>query len=518
MKKINIKLPVNNLKEEIKKVLNEVDSTSNSIEISTAIKLVHHKKILTMLLEELTPVDFFAEAKLGTNEKLHSKHTQIITVEKVQEAALKNHWALCINNGSLFNYNSQYWDVMEKDEIQSFLGHAARKLGVDKFTAMFHAYRKGLMQQFMTQAILPSPEQNNSCVLINLKNGTFEITSKESRLRGFDKMDFLTYQLNFDYNPNAKAPMFETFLNRVQPDIACQKVLAEFFASVFVKTGTLKLEKALMLYGEGANGKSVFYDLMNALLGESNVSSYSLQNLMNKNSYSLATIGNKLLNYASEISGELEADLFKQLASGEPVMARPIYGAPIRVTNYCKFAFNCNTLPKNVEHTHAYFRRFIIIPFNVTIPEKEQDKELAQKIIADGELSGIFNWVLEGLNRLLTQKGFTYCDAVQKELAKYKAESDNVKMFLDECNYEECFERYISVKNIGSEYGEFCKEFRYKPLSHGNFVKRLRSLNVRIEKRNIGLVAFIEKRMPELEKDSSPIPPLTSLSSLPENE
>lgn len=267
----------------------------------------------------------------------------------------------------------------------------------------------------------------------------------------------------------------------------------EFFGSIFIRTETLKLEKALMLYGEGANGKSVFYELMNALLGEKNVSSFSLHSLMDQTGYYRAMLANKLLNYASEISGELEAGMFKQLASGEPVPARMIYSAPIMVRDYSKLAFNCNTLPKNVEHTHAYFRRFLIIPFTVTIPDQEQDKELVQKIIGAGELSGIFNWVLDGLKRLLSQKGFSKCDAIERELAKYKSESDNVNMFLVENNYEEYLESYISVKELGTEYGEFCKAFRYMPLNHGNFVKRLRALGVRVEKRNTGLVAFIKK-------------------------
>ena len=73
---------------------------------------------------------------------------------------------------------------------------------------------------------------------------------------------------------------------------------------------------------------------------------------------------------------------------------------------YGKLMFNCNELPKEVENTNAFFRRFLIIPFDSVIPESEQDPELAAKIIRD-ELSGVFNWMLEGLGRLLQQRTFT---------------------------------------------------------------------------------------------------------------
>ena len=160
-----------------------------------------------------------------------------------------------------------------------------------------------------------------------------------------------------------------------------------------------------------------------------------MQSLTNENGYFRAKLANKLVNYASEINGKLESAIFKQLVSGEPVEARLPYGEPFTLKQYAKLIFNCNELPKDVEHTNAYFRRFLIIPFDVTIPPQEQDKQLHTKII-EKELSGVFNWVLDGLNRLLEQKRFTDCEAVKQAVEQYKSQSDSVKMFIDENNYQ----------------------------------------------------------------------------------
>ena len=154
-----------------------------------------------------------------------------------------------------------------------------------------------------------------------------------------------------------------------------------------------------------------------------------MQSLTNDNGYFRAKLANKLVNYGSEINGKLESAIFKQLVSGEPVEARLPYGEPFTLKQYAKLIFNCNELPKDVEHTNAYFRRFLIIPFDVTIPEHEQDKNLHTKII-EKELSGVFNWVLEGLNRLLEQKKFSDCEAAQQAVEEYKIECDSVQMFL----------------------------------------------------------------------------------------
>jgi len=254
----------------------------------------------------------------------------------------------------------------------------------------------------------------------------------------------------------------------------------------------LKLEKTLLLFGKGANGKSVFYEIVRSLFGEQNTSEYSLQSLTNENGYYRAMIANKLVNYASEINGKLEASTFKQLVSGEPVEARSPYGRPFTLKQYAKLIFNCNELPRDVEQTEAYFRRFLIIPFDVTISENEQDKQLSKKII-DAELSGVFNWVLTGLERLLEEKQFTHCEAVHSARKQYEKESDSVKLFLEEVGYEPSTASYIPVKTLYQEYRSFCAEDGYKPVSSLNFRKRLENSNIQVEKKNIGKVAYVTK-------------------------
>jgi hypothetical protein len=91
------------------------------------------------------------------------------------------------------------------------------------------------------------------------------------------------------------------YLAEVLPDLSAQNVLAEFLGYVFIKNSQLKLEKALLLYGGGANGKSVFFEIVKAILGNENLSSYSLSSLTNETGYYRAEICNKLVNYASEI-------------------------------------------------------------------------------------------------------------------------------------------------------------------------------------------------------------------------
>ena len=494
-------------------ILNHIEELKSKSEATP------HAEILNQLIEQFEPLDFevlafpqteklreqLKKAEPGSEQakdiqkqldklKLNLKHYLVLSIENALQFAEKNRWGLCKNHDFIYLYNGTFWAEIDKETFQKFLGEAAEQMGVAKFSARFYQFREQLFKQFLATAYLPTPESNKDTVLINLQNGTFEISPQGTKLRPFDRSDFITYQLPFEYNPQAKAPLFEAYLNKVLPDPERQRVLAEYLGFVFIKHGSnaLKEEKALILYGTGANGKSVFFEVVNALLGTDNVSSYSLQSLTNDNGYFRAKLANKLVNYASEINGNLEASIFKQLVSGEPVEARLPYGEPFTLRHYAKLIFNCNELPKDVEHTNAYFRRFLIIPFDVTIPEEEQDKNLHSKII-ENELAGVFNWVLEGLDRLLKQKGFSPCDAARQAVEQYRIESNSVQMFLNENEYISSPTKYKPIKDLYFEYRAFCNESGMTPFKKGNFIKQLRALGVVVDNASQNqLVAFIE--------------------------
>ncbi|WP_224999423.1 phage/plasmid primase, P4 family [Cesiribacter sp. SM1] len=450
-----------------------------------------HEELLETLLQQIEPIDFRDVAGLGEEDKITRKHYQVITIEQILKLAAKSSWGLCRHNEAVYLYNGCYWSMIEEELLKSFLGKAGEKMGMDKFQARHYMEKDALVKQFFASAYLPAPLISDGKVLVNLQNGTYEITAEGNKLRPFAAADFLIYQLPFAYNSSAKAPKFQAYMDQVLPDKALQDILAEFLGYVFIPTGVLKLEKVLLLYGSGANGKSVFFEIVSALLGDENISSYSLQSLTNDNGYFRAKLANKLVNYASEINGKLETSIFKQLASGEPVEARLPYGQPFMLTRYAKLVFNCNELPKEVEHTNAFYRRFLIIPFEATIPEAEQDKDLAKKIIED-ELSGVFNWALKGLQRLLTNKTFTHSDVVVRQLADYRKQGDSVQMFLEEQQYVKSSSSYTLIKGLYAEYRQYCVEDGYHPVSKVNFRKRLESAGISVNKHNVGNVAYLE--------------------------
>ena len=468
--------------------------------------VIEHDSFLKALLEQLKPINFMERAGLSDGEKLSKQHEIIISVEEVLDVAIKNKWAMSVSNGFVYYYNGAFWKQMTKKELEHFLGKAAEILGVDTYEARYFAFRVELVKQFLTSAFMPRPVRIQDEVLVNLLNGTFVITKDSVKLREFRKDDFLTYQLPFAYDEKVEAPLFQKYLSRVLPDTDQQKVLAEFMGYVFVKQKTLKLEKSLILYGGGANGKSVFFDIITSMFGPHNVSNFSLNSLTNGNGYFRAKLDSKLLNYASEISPNMDSTLFKQMVSGEPIEARLPYGEPFVLEDYAKMVFNTNELPRDVEQNEAFFRRFLILHFSVTIPEGERNPSLANDII-EAELSGVFNWVLDGLKRLLEQRNFTASEAVKEMVRIYRQQSDSVQLFLGDMGYVKDVTKERALKVMYNEYRDYSRDNGYKAVSNRNFSERLKNQGFELTRKKNGNVVDAQKNVfpePALPAPASP--------------
>ncbi len=396
----------------------------------------------------------------------------VLVVEHLKSSLEDLGLGASVINGSPQLYCGTHWVAMTEGECTQLLGWFAEHLGYNIVQSRFFLLREKLLQQFLSQFSDQGAltEDTSKRILINFKNGTLEIANGKELLREFRMEDYLTYQLPFAYHETAGCPMFDRFVARVLPDPTSQAVVAEFFGWLFLRE--LKLEKILVLFGDGHNGKSVLFEITNALLGEQNVSNMGLSSLTKPENRVM--LANALLNFGSEISSRCDVDLLKKLASGEPIEARKLYRDVFIMRNYARLAFNANVLPRNTEQTTGFFRRFLIIPFNVTITEEEKDPDLASKIIT-GELPGVFNWVMRGLRRLRDTRKFTECQAALEALDTYRKEADSVAMFLEDNSFESSIDGRLGKDDLYVEYRNYCSVSGYHSLSKNNFGKRIKS-------------------------------------------
>lgn len=449
---------------------------------------VHHDEISKLLLTEITKVNFRDVIGLPEEEDMKQKHIIYAIIKNLLSIAENNNWNLAKAYDYVYVFNGAYWKQFDKDHIRNFLGNSAISMGCPDYEARQNEFMDKLLKQFLSDAFLIIPKSNENQILINFQNGTGEVINGQFHLRSFSAADFITYQLPYEYDSKATCPMFDKYLLKVLPDEESRILLQEFCGFIFTK---LNIEKCLMLIGSGDNGKSVFFNILNALIGKENVLNYPLGLFAHE--YNRSKLVNILLNYCSEKGVDLSADTFKALISGEPLQAREIYGKPFTIRNRAKFIFNTNTLPKETEATEAYFRRYLIIPFEQKISKDEKDIDLADKII-ESELAGVFNWVLVGLQRIVKSRKFSECAKSAKIVEDFKKNSDSVQVFLEEENYEISINNPMPLKELFQNYKSFCIDMNHRVCSIKTVSERLRNLNFVLERRSSGNYVFIKKK------------------------
>ena len=434
--------------------------------------------------------ELLSEPNIGSESPLVTKSVKVpqlivqykvLATKIIQLAALKAGYPFLGINNQLHIWNGVCFSrITTEGDLRCFFRACGEKSGVPQYIINNIDFLSKLKTQFISMSFSSKP-RDKRIILINLLNGTLEISDGKYNLRAHNPADLMTYVLPFRYNHTANAPKWRSHLARVLPDQAAQMVLAEHFGYTFLPTSFLKLEKVLVLYGDGANGKSVCHDVITHLLGKENITHFSLENLCNSNGYYRSMLEGKLLNYCSELSSKMNTDYFKKLASGEPVDVRSVYEKPGVITEYAKLVFNCNELPQNLSANVAYFRRLNILRFDITIPEAEQDKQLATKIISD-ELPGIFNWILDGLTRLNNQKRFTVCESSNVQVALYKKESNNVQIFIEENGFVIDSTTKKPVDELFTIYTKYCKANRYSIHPKNIFSKKLKALGFELQR------------------------------------
>jgi putative DNA primase/helicase len=412
---------------------------------------------------------------LMSGNKSWQQGVREVVVKEILRAAEDNLWCpeyveKLKSDQQVNVFSGTHWDRVEQQQWKDFVNLCAEKCGVPESQRMIPSFMKALYEGVAFNLAknrkqrIPDDE-----VWMNMANGTLVVCQDGNiTLREHRKEDLFFYTLNYVYDSMAECPLWHKFLDRVLPETESQQVLAEFIGYSLMKSHSL--EKMLWFYGEGLNGKSVTLEIVEALLGARNVSFLSLCDLTNDD-VKRAGIEHKMLNISHESGKEVNANVLKQLTSGERVLIKHLY-MDLRETNdYGKFIAAFNALPR-AELTFGYFRRLIILPYLVTIPAEEIDRQLTSKL--KQELSGILNWVLKSIPQLMTRREFSSSESCEKALEQYRLQSDNVRLFAnDQC---EPSEKSTIASEIYAAYRNYCFGSSLKPIGKQKFYERLDGL------------------------------------------
>lgn len=345
---------------------------------------------------------------------------------------------------------SPFSDQYLKQQAQLWLGDDSRKNRIED-TLYF------LKNEKFNDEPLPRLDTD----YLNLNNGRLNWRTGELLHHSYKYFDII--RIPVDYDPKAVCPIFDYYLESTfknDPEII--PLVEEIVGYCLIPE--FRFEKAFMLTGSGANGKSVFLDVLISLLGSNNVSNIPLQEIEDHR-FKRKNLMGKLANIFSDLDSRSlkSTGIFLSLVSGDIIDAEAKFSNDeLKFANTARLIFSSNDIPRSYNHTYAYYRRWIIIPFNRTFKGKDRDDELRNKLKQPCELSGILNHAITGMKRLHQNKGFSIPEQSEKQIEQYKLLNDSVTAFIDECVIKDSNE-IILKQEFYASYKLWCGQQNIKP-------------------------------------------------------
>ncbi len=301
--------------------------------------------------------------------------------------------------------------------------------------------------------------------LMNCTNGTINLLTGE--LQPHDRDDLLTKMAHLEHDKDATCPTWQKFLYRIMGGNANLVSFLQRYSG-YTSTGDVSEQVLVLMHGRGSNGKSTFLKVLQQLFGDYGRQANMELLLSMKNSNSHPTGMARLMGARFVASSEVERGapfaeaLVKQMTGGDTITARFMRKDFFEFEPTHKLWIAANHKPIIKGNDMAIWRRILLVPFTVTIPVEQQDKQLLSKLIK--EQAGILNWVVQGC--LAWQKeGLKPPEDVLSATSDYKEDMDLLKDFFDDwCEEGEGLK--VTVKDLYESYLDWCTVFHEsKPVS-----------------------------------------------------
>jgi len=302
------------------------------------------------------------------------------------------------------------------------------------------------------------------CNVIDLRNG---------KVRPITKNDYFTYKCDVEYTTKRSPEMLEIIgkimCNNEENIKYLQKILG------YCLSGDISARVYFILYGIGANGKSMILNLMNKILKEQ-YQAVSKCVFINNNSGK--TGGTEVLQLKdcrmatfseTEANDALNEAIIKMISGNDSITARGLYKDPITFIPQCKLMLCTNFKPDFNANDRANVDRVRLVPFNarfVDNPTKSNEfvrVESIDKIVEQKYMNEFFSWCVDGAIEYYKNKKFNPTGEMLEAQNEYIREQSNITNFIDDTFDTSESELYLK-SDIKSLYEVWCKENSLKPL------------------------------------------------------
>ena len=364
--------------------------------------------------------------------------------------------------------------------------------------------------------------------LFNCPNGTLDLRTRAFREHRAE--DFLTMVSGVNYDPSALCERWEQYIEEImeipkpkpQPEKPRQIEMSDAFLPVneaeadvpkawldapvvnpalekatylqkaigYALTGSTEHECLFMLYGATTrNGKGTLCETLVRMLGDyartakpETIGTKYQPNGSGPSEDIARLNGARFVNISEpDKSLTLSAALVKSLTGNDTITARYLHENSFEFRPHFKLFINTNHLPQITDMTLFTSNRVKVIPFERHFEECEQDHGLKARFEQPENLSGILNWAIDGLHKLLAE-GFATPGCIRQAIEAYRKSSDKIAQFVEECLIRGD-DREVRTSEVYSRYQEWCQGNGYRAENQRNFKQMLATYGAVVRKR-----------------------------------
>lgn len=366
-----------------------------------------------------------------------------------------------------FTYDGTRWARISDEEVKARI---AKALGRFKSGSKCNSIITLLKAE--TARVVEFNRQNK----VNFINGTLDLDTLEFS-PDHNPNDFLTYCMKYPYKPGKYYKPWSDFIEDIMNgDERKQSLLQE--AAGYVLFPNNAFQKCFVLIGSGANGKSVFLNILTHIFGEENVSNIEMSAFAKD--FQVIHLMNSLINISSETKSNIAGaeSVFKQIVAGDSVSSCYKGKDMISFRPRSKLFIACNEYMKSRDTTEGYLRRLCFIKFPmhyVDNPTQPNDRPINRELGKDFEkhLTEIFNWVLDGYRSLRADREFTVTDEQSEIISDYKEVINPLISFVKDYELDG---DYASNDEFYRDYLVWCEQCGHKSRTKQSFLRAVPEL------------------------------------------
>lgn len=332
---------------------------------------------------------------------------------------------------------------------------------------------------------------------INMENGVLNLQTKELLPHAPQYRQHKITNCSFD--PQAQCPEFVAMMERLVPDAAVRKELQKAFGLCLAKEQLPAKKVLMLLVGPKDTGKTTVLNAILNVLGEYGT---SVDNSILMQSSKDKSRGPEMFDFRETLmittsesneNDKLDTGRVKALTGETMQSVRNNYAVSMQKFKMIGLIFiDSNFRPYIPPRDTATWGRLRLFPFIHVVAEK--DPTLKGKL--EQEKSGIFNWILDGLNMVLEEKEIFETSIMLEYKGQYQKEMDTTQQFVADClEPTDSKTDRIQTSILFSTYKNWCQDNGFRDSVRNKFYEEI---SKHFEKKKSGTEFFINVKFTPL--------------------